>query len=100
MSEAHAAAYRALRTRVRDVVQNCEPNTAAPATPEWNVHDLVAHLVGVTDDVVNGRMEGVATDAWTGVQVAARRDASIDDLLAEWDVTGPQFESMLAATPM
>jgi uncharacterized protein (TIGR03083 family) len=100
MSESHAVAYRSLRARVRDVVQNCDPRTVAPATPEWDVHDVLAHVVGVTDDVVNGRMEGVATDPWTAAQVDARRGASIDDLLAEWDTTGPAFEALLAATPM
>ena len=39
------------------------------------VHDVLAHMVGVTDDVVNGRLDGIASDAWTQTQVdaAARR---------------------------
>ena len=41
----------------------CSP--VVPATPEWRAHDVLAHLVGVTDDVVNGRLDGIATDAWT-----------------------------------
>jgi uncharacterized protein (TIGR03083 family) len=100
MSEPHALAYRSLRGRVHDVVQQCDPQTPAAATPEWTVHDVLAHLVGVTDDVVNGRLEGVATDPWTAAQVDARRERSIGEMLAEWDETGPQFETMLAASPM
>ena len=57
----------------------------APATPEWRVHDVLAHLVGVTDDVVNGRLDGIASDPWTAAQVDARRDRSVAELLAEWD---------------
>ena len=71
----------------------------APATPEWRVRDLLAHLVGVTADATNGRLEGVATDPWTAAQVDARRDASITEILAEWDDYGPQFEGALVALP-
>jgi uncharacterized protein (TIGR03083 family) len=99
MSESHATAYRSLRARIGDVVKGCDPTTPAPATPEWSVHDVVAHLVGVSDDVVNGRLDGVATDPWTAAQVDARRDASIDDMLSEWDEKGPPFETMLASVP-
>ena len=49
-------------------------DTIAPATPDWTVHDLLAHLVGVTADIVSGNLDGVGTDAWTAAQVEARRD--------------------------
>jgi uncharacterized protein (TIGR03083 family) len=102
MSDEHAAAYRAVHRRVRDLVATADPaalDAIAPATPEWRVRDLLAHFVGVTDDVVNGRLEGIATDAWTAKQVDARRDTSVDDMLAEWDAQFPRFEEMLAGAP-
>ena len=71
----------------------------APATPEWRVRDLLAHLVGVTVDATEGRLDGVATDPWTAAQVDARRDHSIDEMLAEWDTYGPQFEAALVVIP-
>jgi uncharacterized protein (TIGR03083 family) len=71
----------------------------APATPEWRAHDVLAHLVGVTDDVVNGRLEGIATDSWTQAQVDARARHATDELLTEWDDVSPQFEAMLAGAP-
>ena len=47
-------------------------SASSPATPQWRVHDVLAHLVGVPDDVVHGRMDGLASDAWTQAQVDAR----------------------------
>ena len=102
MSESHAVAYKALRGRVREVVEVADPaalDAIVPATPDWRARDLLAHLVGVTDDVVNGRLDGIATNPWTQAQVDARRDRPVAGLLVEWDQTAPQFEAMLAAAP-
>ncbi|MGH8978133.1 MAG: maleylpyruvate isomerase family mycothiol-dependent enzyme [Acidimicrobiia bacterium] len=102
MTERHAEAYRGLRERTTALVRAAAPDAlerTAPATPEWRVRDLLAHLVGVTADVAAGRLDGVATDAWTAAQVDARRDQSIDELLAEWDELGPGFETTLTAVP-
>jgi uncharacterized protein (TIGR03083 family) len=102
MAEPHAAAYRALRVRVVDVVAAAGPDACdrpSPATPDWSVHDVLAHMVGVCDDVVNGRLEGIATDAWTDAQVVRRRGRSYDGMLADWDEYAPRFESMLAGAP-
>jgi uncharacterized protein (TIGR03083 family) len=87
---------------VREVVESADDAAmlaVVPATPEWRAHDVLAHLVGVTDDVVNGRLEGIATDAWTQAQVDARTNRSTAELLDEWDKVAPQFEAMLAAAP-
>ena len=102
MSEPHAEAYRELRTRVRKVVEAADADAmlvVVPATPEWRAHDVLAHLVGVSDDVVNGRLDGIASDPWTQAQVDGRRDRSTGELLAEWDEVGPQFEALLAGAP-
>jgi uncharacterized protein (TIGR03083 family) len=56
----------------------------APATPEWRVRDVVAHMGGVCDDVANGNMSGVATDAWTEAQVDKRRTWDLDRVLDVW----------------
>ena len=103
MTEQHAPAYAELRVRVTAIVRDTDPELLerpAPATPEWRVRDLVAHLSGVADDVVNGRLAGVASDEWTAAQVDRRRDLSIDGLLADWEEWSPGFEQMLAAGPM
>jgi uncharacterized protein (TIGR03083 family) len=91
-------AYRTLRSRVSGLVLDAGDDACgaiAPATPEWRVHDVLAHLVGVTADILAGRLDGVASDAWTDAQVRPRRDLPTAALLAEWDETGPQVEPMI-----
>ena len=102
MSEVHAIAYAELRSRVIDVIKQSDGaafDGPAPATPEWCVHDVVAHLVGVPDDVVHGRLEGIASDPWTQAQVDKRRGVATAELLAEWEENGPAFEALLAGAP-
>ena len=40
-------------------------------------------------------LEGLGTDEWTAKQVDARRDRSIDEVVAEWDEIGPGMEELL-----
>jgi uncharacterized protein (TIGR03083 family) len=103
MTEQHGPSYEALRVRVTELVLETDPDVLegpAPATPEWRVRDVLAHLAGVADDVVNGRLEGIASDAWTAAQVEKRRDLSMDELVEDWERWSPGFEQMLAAGPM
>ena len=65
------------------------------ATPEWTVSDNFAHMAGVADDVLAGRLEGVATDPWTEAQVQARRGRSLSELLEEWESKAPAVEELL-----
>jgi uncharacterized protein (TIGR03083 family) len=102
MAEEHATAYRGVRERTSDLVRGASATVleeTAPATPAWRVKDVVAHLVGVSADAAEGRVEGVATDPWTAAQVDARRGVPIADLLAEWARYGPQFEGALEVIP-
>ena len=95
-----SAAYAGCRERIADLTGRLDRGQAAtvvPACPEWTVHDVVAHLTGIVDDALAGRLDGVATDPWTAAQVEARRDRTIADMLAEWDARGATFEEMLDA---
>jgi uncharacterized protein (TIGR03083 family) len=65
------------------------------ACPGWSAHDVVAHVTGVVDDVLSGRLDGVASEPWTAAQVEARRAQSIDDMLADWGAKAPAFERFL-----
>lgn len=91
------AAYAGVRDRVTDLAPIVEASERAivPTCPRWTVHDVIAHLVGVVDDVTAGRLEGVATDPWTQAQVDARRSAPVTEMLAEWSELAPAFEDML-----
>jgi uncharacterized protein (TIGR03083 family) len=98
----HAAAYRGIRGRVTELTAGLDDEAAAqltPACPNWRLQDVVAHLVGVNADVLAGNIDGAGTDPWTAVQVEARRDRSLADLLAEWAEAGPGLEAIMDAIP-
>jgi uncharacterized protein (TIGR03083 family) len=92
-------AYRGVRLRVGRLVADADAGTlerVAPATPDWTVHDVLGHIVGVTTDIVSGNLDGVGTDPWAAAQVERSRARSCDELLAEWDEHGPVVEEMAA----
>ena len=92
-------AYRGVRLRVGELVAGADAVTleaVAPATPDWTVHDVLAHLVGVSTDIVSGNLDGVGSDPWAAAQVERSRDRACVDLLAEWDEHGPVVEEMAA----
>ena len=94
-----ADAYRAIRVRVTELVLASDPDaldTLAPATPEWRVRDILAHVSGVNTDIVNGNLSGVASDAWTDAQVATRRDWPVEQILEEWETNGSAVEANAA----
>jgi uncharacterized protein (TIGR03083 family) len=98
----HVEAYRRLHGRVVGLVAGLDDATLAasvPATPAWSVHDVVAHLAGVTTDVVAGRVEGAGTDPWTAVQVGDRRGATLAGLLDEWEGNLAPLGDIIAALP-
>ena len=102
MTEQHALVQAELRVRVTELVRDVDPavlDQPAAATPGWRVRDVLAHMVGVSDDVVNGRLDGIASDAWTGAQVERRRHVSIGELLGDWEHYGPEFEMLLTGAP-
>lgn len=95
----HAAVYRGVRLRVVALV--CELteemlHVVAPATPEWRVRDVLAHLAGGTADIAAGNLDDVASDEWTGAQVDARRDLPIGEVLDEWVRCSAIVEPMIA----
>lgn len=90
-------AYHGVRVRVTDLVSVAGDDAleqVAPATPDWTVKDNLAHLAGVTADIVNGNLDGVGTERWADAQVEARRDAGVAAILAEWDTCASTVESM------
>lgn len=92
------AAYRAARERITMLATGADPATAVPATPEWNLHDVVAHLAGIVEDVRTGNMQGVTTDPWTAAQVARGRTKSLQQLIVEWTDGAPAIEGFLSSS--
>jgi uncharacterized protein (TIGR03083 family) len=97
---AEGTVYGACRDRVTVMVRDLaseETERRVPATPDWTVHDAVAHLVGTAVDITTGNLDGVGSDAWTAAQVDARRSVSIPSLLDEWAVAAPQVEATITS---
>jgi len=67
-----------------------ELGRTVPATPEWNVKDLFAHVVGIALDFSTGNVAEVGQPDWTQSQVDSRREKSVDELIEEWSPTAEQ----------
>lgn len=91
------AMYRAARLRISRLVDDDCAAVRVPATPSWDVHDVVAHLAGITEDVRSGNMDGVTTDPWTAAQVERGRSKTVAQLVSMWDEYAPQVEWFLSS---
>jgi uncharacterized protein (TIGR03083 family) len=98
----YAQTYHDARSRIVGLVRDLDQDRLemlAPATPEWRVRDIVAHLTGVCADIIGGNLDGVATDAWTATQVDDRRDVPFDAVLREWEEKGAAVEAAVPDFP-
>lgn len=102
-SDAEAtSAYLAVRQRVIDLVRSrpeSDGDLVVPHCPAWTVRDLLAHLVGAPEDILAGRLEGVATDAWTQAQVDRHRGETLAQLADAWEATSGGFDAVLPMIP-
>lgn len=98
----YGAVYADGRRRLTELLNGTDDEAArtrVPTCPDWTVKDVVAHLTGVVSDVLEGKLEGVATDPWTDAQVTARRSRSLREVLDEWAEKAPVMEGMVAQLP-
>jgi len=54
-----------------------------PASPEWSVREVLAHLAGSPADALSGRMDGAPGPAWTERHVGERAAPTTDHIVAE-----------------
>lgn len=90
--------YLDSQRRVADLVVPLsadELGRPTPACPSWSVRDVLAHLAGEatfftgqSDDPAENAAEPGSAE-WTGAQVLARRERSVAELLAEWELRAP-----------
>ena len=96
-------AYDAVRRRLEPLLSVADPRHAVPASPGWSVGDVLAHLVGLCEDWVEGRFEGYASEDWTAAHLERHRGESCASLLERWRATMGAFaavdDSPLGATP-
>jgi hypothetical protein len=85
------AAYQEVRLRVSDLVMR-HPDRLdefVPACPVWTARQLVAHLVGLARDLVDGTVDGWANERWTAAHVETFGLYDGAELVAAWsDVAG------------
>lgn len=82
----HDACVDALAALARDL-DEAALATMVAATPEWSVHDVLAHQAGGSTDAVTGRMDGAPSTAWTSRHVAERARVPVAELIAELRAT-------------
>src|SRR3954468_4811899 len=101
MSE-HGDAYRGSRERLTALAGELGDEglaTIVPTCPDWRIHDVLGHLIGLVADVSGGNTDGAGTDEWTAAQGDARRDRTGAELIAEWNSNGPGMEELLDGVP-
>src|SRR5687768_14546284 len=87
--------YARGRARIIELAGAGDPASVVPTCPAWTVKDTVAHCAGVASDILAGNLDGAPGDPWTAAQVDARRDTSLDEIVAEWQEAGPQIDGMI-----
>ncbi len=99
----YAEEYAAARASVRVLLADLDTAGAAtvvPACPDWTVHDLCAHMVGVPAAlVVRDNPPPGDNQPWVDRQVTERADRTVAELLDEWDAVGPDFEALMRKLP-
>jgi hypothetical protein len=94
--------YREARERFTGLVR-AHPEAArlpVPATPGWTVHDAVAHMAGVVEDVVAGRVPARATPEWTAGHLQRGHGQPTTALLDEWERASSLVEDLLDQRPV
>lgn len=106
-----ADVYDEERRRLSEFVAGLDEEGLArrvPATPDWTMKELMAHVFGVAAATATG--SAVPTDLlnawrdpagaadlneWTTGHVAARTDLTIDEILNEWEMHTQELTAMM-----
>jgi uncharacterized protein (TIGR03083 family) len=95
-------AYTATRERIVTLLRSASTDDATrpvPACPEWTIADLAAHIAGLPEDIIAGRVDGAGTDPWTAAQVDRHRGDTLGDLADSLESNAAAFDGVLALIP-
>ena len=90
--------YGRSRERVAALLADVGPGAAdvpVPTCPGWSVHDVVAHLFGIIEDAIAGRINGIPRPEQTDEQVLRYRDETLGSMLDKWASFAPLFQSAI-----
>jgi uncharacterized protein (TIGR03083 family) len=90
--------YEGLRQELIALMRAVPPDDLerpVPASPEWRVRDVLAHVAGLTADLNGGDLGLGDPEEWTAKQVERFRAGTIDDVVAAWDHEAETFEAGL-----
>jgi uncharacterized protein (TIGR03083 family) len=87
--------YRIHQERFVELTLPLDDQLRLPATPDWTVQMVTAHLTGVAADLVNGNVQEWSEPQWTAAQVNARAGRARAELLGEWHRLIPQAAAIL-----
>jgi uncharacterized protein (TIGR03083 family) len=93
--------WSAAQARVLALVESLDEDDLArrvPATPDWTVKDLFAHMTGVGASALDGDVHP-ESEEWTAGHVRERSDISARAVADEWLRIGPQIEELARSAP-
>ncbi len=79
--------YQQSRRRIDVLLRETGPEELSlpvPTCPGWTVRDVIAHLVGITEDAVAGALNGPPDEDQTRRQVERHRSDSVELMLDRW----------------
>jgi uncharacterized protein (TIGR03083 family) len=92
--------YRSSRERFVNLIGELTEQdftVEVPTCPGWTVREVVAHVAGIPDDALHGRIQGPPDDAQTADQIARAAHLSVADLLQRWEEQSPDFQAVLTS---
>ncbi len=100
---ANGEVYAGLRTEVIALARSLtaeEAELKVPQSPDWSIRDVIAHVVGIVDDILSDNLAGIGTDSWTEVHVSSRVHMTLDEICDEWNALAPRFSALGEANPV
>ena len=99
----HLTPYLDTVERVIELAQAAgDLDQVVPTCPDWTAHEVLAHLAGLAEDWVEGRLEPYGSDEWAAAQVERLRGRPLDEIVTRLRTAARQFgnlESPLGLTP-
>lgn len=100
MTDAPGAAYALVRDELMSALAGIDDDVAqqiVPCCPTWTVKDVAAHLCGLNAELLADVQGGLGNDVATSRQVGDRAEATLADVLDEWQSYGEPLAGRFAA---